>query len=70
MRGLLIGTCVQLELGVSASSGLSSTRGVYPYSVVPGGAADERELAAAAAAGPVVAGHYRDIAIMQVRPTV
>ena len=70
MRGLLIGTCVQLELGVSASSGLSSTRGVYPYSVVRGGAADERELAAAAAAGPVVAGHYRDIAIMQVRPTV
>ena len=46
-----------------------AARGIYPYSVVPGGATDERELAAAAAGGPVVAEHYRDIAIMQLRPT-
>jgi hypothetical protein len=46
-----------------------AARGVYPYSVVPGGARDEAELAAAAAKDPAVAAHYRDIPILRLHPT-
>jgi len=46
-----------------------AARGVYSFSVVPGGATDELELATAAQMDPVIAKHYRDIAILRLHPT-
>jgi hypothetical protein len=45
----------------SASSG--SRRAVFPYSVIPGGVRDAKELQSAASKDPVVAEHYSDFRI-------
>jgi len=41
----------------------STTRTVFPYSIVPGGVRNAQELQSAAAADPVVAQHYADFRI-------
>lgn len=47
--------------GFAAAPNAPKSRPVYPYSVVPGGIADEREFAAVRASDPLLAMHYRDI---------
>ncbi len=42
-------------------------RRIYPYSVVPGGVADEQELRAAAANDEIVAQHYSDFDLAKAR---
>jgi hypothetical protein len=44
-----------------AAPGVKSGRPVYPYSLVPGGVANERELALVRATDPVLRSHYREI---------
>ena len=48
----------QTSLDLSASS--VAHRPVFPYSIVPGGVRDARELQSAASKDPVVAAHYSD----------
>lgn len=43
-------------------------RPVYPYSIVPGGVQSSSELKQAAAADPLVAAHYRDLSLSNLRP--
>ena len=45
-------------LGVAAQAETKQTRRVYPYSIVPGGVADRRELTRIVATDKVVATHY------------
>lgn len=45
-------------------------RAVYPHSVVPGGVDGADEAMAAADRDPVVAGHYRDVQLSALRPTL
>ena len=53
------------ELGLSAAS--QSRRPIFPYSIVPGGVRDARELQSAASRDPVVAKHYSDFRIAAAR---
>jgi len=53
------------ELGLSAAS--QSRRPIFPYSIVPGGVRDARELQSAASHDPVVAKHYSDFRIAAAR---
>lgn len=52
-------------LGLSAS--LQPRRPIFPYSIVPGGVRDARELQSAASHDPVVARHYSDFRIAAAR---
>src|ERR1043166_5606099 len=56
--GSLLETNWQSAIDVSASAPPASRRVVFPYSVVPGGVRDAKELSTAAAKDPVVAEHY------------
>ena len=53
----------QAALDVSASAIPESRRAVFPYSVIPGGVRDAKELRSAASKDPVVAEHYSDFRI-------
>jgi len=55
----------QASLDLASNSAVP--RPVFPYSVVPGGVTDARELQSAAAADPVVADHYSDFHIANAR---
>jgi len=48
----------QSAIDVSTSASTGSRRAVFPYSVIPGGVRDAKELGSAAANDPVVAEHY------------
>jgi len=48
----------QSAIDVSTSASTASRRAVFPYSVIPGGVRDAKELGSAAANDPVVAEHY------------
>jgi hypothetical protein len=48
---------------------VDSRRPVFPYSVIPGGVANAKELTAAAAQDPLVAQHYADFRLGQAHTT-
>jgi len=48
------------QSGFDFDTPVESRRPVFPYSVIPGGVADPRELTAAVAKDPLVARHYSD----------
>jgi len=50
-------------MDVSPSTAPESRRAVFPYSVIPGGVRDAKELQSAASKDPVVAEHYADFVI-------
>ena len=53
-----------LDLSEAAASA-APRRAVFPYSVIPGGVRDAKELQAAASKDPVVAQHYSDFRIVR-----
>jgi hypothetical protein len=55
----------QGQLGLSAAS--QPRRPIFPYSIVPGGVRDARELQSAASHDPVVAQHYSDFRVASAR---
>ena len=50
------------------TAAVSPRRPVYPFSVIRGGVRSEKELAEALSGDPVAAGHYRDLAVADLRP--
>lgn len=52
-----------IDVSTTAAASESSRRAVFPYSVIPGGVRDEKELQSAASKDPVVAEHYSDFRI-------
>src|SRR5215475_9406103 len=57
----------QSAIDISTSASTGSRRTVFPYSVVPGGVRDAKELGTAAANDPVVAEHYAGFHIARAR---
>jgi len=53
----------QAAMNVSSSEAPESRRAVFPYSVIPGGVRDAKELQSAASKDQVVAEHYSDFRI-------
>ena len=56
-----------MPISVPLADGLPAQRRLYPFSVIPGGAQNAQELAAAARNDSVVAAHYADFNIAQTR---
>ncbi len=59
-----------VDLGFSDAADVPSTRPIYRYSVIPGGAYDARELRSAVDRDPVVAAEYGGVAGRGVHPEV
>lgn len=56
------------QFGNSAGPDSLSSRPVYPYSVIPGGVVNAKELNAAMRQDPVIAGHYADFRMRSTHP--
>jgi hypothetical protein len=69
--GIALGAFAPQPMNLHASPLLGqavvNTRPLYPYSIVPGGVADARELRQAIANDPVVAAHYSKFDLANVR---
>jgi hypothetical protein len=56
------------QFGNFAGQDFLSSRPVYPYSVIPGGVVNAKELNAAMRQDPVIAGHYADFRMRSTHP--